>query len=181
LAETTEHCSRLRVYVLRLPEDSPDKSTAMKLVRLGLAEKFSRDVAPSGFVVLDPFADTVLHRHDAPRGLIVVDRSWKRLLEEGRLSKPAGGMRRRLPALRAANPINYAKLYVLSSAEALAASLYILGCRSRARELLSPFKWGDEFFKLNGDVLDSYAEAASREELILREKRFLERFHESPR
>lgn len=170
-----EGCYNIKVLVHRVPEDNPAKSTAMKLLRTGLASKLSAKRVPSRMVVLDPFAEVVIHRDDSPTGIVVVDRSWKKFLEDMRLPTPPGGLRRRLPALKAGNPVNYSRLYMLSSAEAVAASLYILGCKSRARQILRPFKWGEEFFRLNGELLDRYAEASSRDELILIEKRVLEK------
>ena len=177
----SEKCSDIMLYVYRMHEDSPEKSTAMKLVRIGLANKYTYRKVPSNMVVLDPFSDVVLHREDYPRGILVVDRSWKKLLEDKKLSVIVGGTRRRLPVLKAANPINYSKLFMLSSAEALAASLYIIGCESRARQVLGVFKWGEEFFRLNNELLSSYSKASTREELLLIEKRFLEKLYESSR
>jgi pre-rRNA-processing protein TSR3 len=173
-----DECSGIRLYVYRMHEDSPEKSTAMKLVRMGLASRYAYRKVPSDIVILDPFSKVVIHEEDNPKGILVVDRSWKKLLEDKKLSTITGGICRRLPALKAANPINYSKLFMLSSAEALAASLYIIGCESRARQLLGVFKWGEEFFRLNNELLNSYSEASTREELLAIEKRFLEKFYE---
>lgn len=151
----------------------------MKLLKEGLVKKYTHIKVPHRIVVLDPFSDVILHREDDPYGILVVDRSWKKLFLEKKLDIPRGGIRRRLPALKAANPINYSKLYVLSSAEALAASLYLLGCESRAHELLDIFKWGEEFFRLNNELLNKYTNATSREELLFIEKKILEKMYES--
>lgn len=59
----------------------------------------------------------------------------------------------------AANPTNYSKLGKLSSVEALAGSLIILGYKERGIELLNKFKWGPTFLKLNNDLLHDYSNA----------------------
>ncbi len=68
---------------------------------------------------------------------------------------------RKLPDLLAANPVSYARIGRLSTAEALSAALYIMGFPSQSRELLSPFRWGRTFFDLNGEILPRYAKARS--------------------
>jgi pre-rRNA-processing protein TSR3 len=71
------------------------------------------------------------------------------------------GEGRKLPTLLAANPVNYAKPHKLSSVEALAAALSIMGFRDRAVRLLSLFKWGETFLTLNSEPLESYSLADS--------------------
>ena len=59
----------------------------------------------------------------------------------------------------ASNPVNYGKPHKLSSIEALAAGLYIMGFSERASQLLSLFKWGPTFLSLNHEPLESYSTA----------------------
>lgn len=177
MSELVRDCDRITLYVYRLPEDRPEKSTAVKLVKLGLAKKYYEERVPKSYIVLDPFADSVLSRNDFSKDIIVIDRSWKRLVEEKALLKPRGGTRKRLPMLKAANPTNYSKLFVLSSAEALASALYILGCKERAEKILGIFKWGKEFFRLNGELLDKYFQANSEQEITQIEKSLLEKIY----
>jgi pre-rRNA-processing protein TSR3 len=68
--------------------------------------------------------------------------------------------------LLAANPINYSKLGKLSSVEALAGSLIILGYKDRGIELLNKFKWGPTFLVLNNDLLDDYSDADGSEKIM---------------
>lgn len=75
------------------------------------------------------------------------------------------GASRKLPALMAANPVNYARIGRLSTAEALCAALCILGFVSQARELLAPFGWSETFFHLNKELLAGYAQATSEQEI----------------
>ncbi len=70
------------------------------------------------------------------------------------------------PRLLAANPVNWGKPGRLTTAEALATVLYLIGERDQAREVLGAFRWGERFFELNKEPLDAYAEAKSSSELV---------------
>jgi pre-rRNA-processing protein TSR3 len=74
--------------------------------------------------------------------------------------------------LLASNPVNYAKPHKLSSIEALAASLYIMGFSERASQLLSLFKWGQTLLSLNAEPLEAYSLARSDEEMRKAEAEF---------
>ena len=54
----------------------------------------------------------------------------------------------------------------MTTAEALAASLYLIGREEHARQLLSAFRWGEQFFILNKEPLEAYREAKSSSELV---------------
>jgi pre-rRNA-processing protein TSR3 len=104
--------------------------------------------------------------------LVAVDCSWKqreRVFESFRART-----RRRLPYLLAANPVNYGRPYELTTAEALAAALYILGESQRARELLNKFKWGPTFLNLNAAPLNEYAGANTVGEVLASERAYIE-------
>ena len=66
----------------------------------------------------------------------------------------------------AANPVNFGKPCMLSSIEALAAALYILGEKERATEVLSKVNWGVRFLEVNQEPLDLYARAKDSTEVI---------------
>ena len=80
---------------------------------------------------------------------------------------------RALPFLLAANSVNYGKSFKLSTAEAIAATLFICGYPEFAREILSKFKWGPQFFKLNEEPLNDYANAKNSTEIIEIQKMYL--------
>jgi pre-rRNA-processing protein TSR3 len=71
-----------------------------------------------------------------------------------------------LPLLLAANPVNWGKPGKMTTAEALAASLYLVGKNDQARKLLAAFSWGDNFWTLNKEPLEAYAAAKSSAELV---------------
>lgn len=168
---SVSYCSEIKLYVLRLKEDSPRASTALKLIKLGLAHKLYRpERISSKLIVLDPFAEETISKDDLGigiKGIVVVDRSWNRLLSSGgRLMRYSAKLRRRLPFFIAANPINYMQAQKLSSAEALAAAMIVLGCEDRAKDIMSKFKWGGSFFTINRQIIEAYLSAKSREELL---------------
>lgn len=152
----------------------PKKCTSKKLARHGLIRLVSRPhELPKGAVVLNPNAEVALSREDEPRcrrlGLCVLDTSWK----SGRLPRMRGYRERALPYLVAANPINYGKPVLLSSVEALAAALYIMGDEDQAAELLSKFKWGPTFLQLNAEPLRLYRQARDSREVVKAQAEFI--------
>ena len=62
--------------------------------------------------------------------------------------------------------MNYSKLNKLSTVEALAAAVYILGESDLTHTLLQKFKWGHTFFELNKNLLEDYSKAKSESEII---------------
>jgi len=150
-------------------EDDPRKCTAARLVRAGEI-RIARDVRkiPPGAVVLDPEAAKALSREDVAAvkkfGLLVVDCSWNRLERFPRLRK---GLRHRaLPFLVAANPVNFGKPQRLCSAEAVAAALYIMGEKGRARRTMAHFRWGETFIDINEMLLEGYSAAPTSAEVV---------------
>ena len=66
----------------------------------------------------------------------------------------------------AANPINTYKPIKLSTAEAIAAALYIADLKTQATDIMSVFKWGPSFITLNMEWLDAYAECRNSTEVV---------------
>jgi len=156
-----------------LRQDDPFKCTAAKLAKFHLAEpvKFIRKTS----IVLNPFsAEPVLKKDtEIADSVCAIDCSWERadeVLKHQRLA--SHGIGRRLPAMLAANPTSYAKLGKLSSAEALAGALYILGEKALAAEMMEKFKWGHTFLELNINLLDDYAKAETEEQVVQLEKEY---------
>ncbi len=156
------------LYVYMMNQDDPKKCSANRLVKLHLATPiYRKSQVPRGTLTLDPFASRLLvptDRDDAIRnGIMIVDCSWKNA-ESVFLTRTRDG--RKLPVLLPANPINYARAGMLSSIEAFAAAVYILGFRERASEMLQAFKWGPHFLELNQEPLEAYAKAADETDLV---------------
>jgi len=151
----------IEVYMLR--QDDPAKCTAAKLVKFGLAKQV-RKTSPST-LVLDPFAnDTILKDdRDSADSITAIDCSWE--LARGEFKKKFSGHPRKLPPLLAGNPVNFAKIGKLTTAESIAAALYIMGFDDMGHAVLDKFKWGHTFFDLNRDLLDDYSRAHSEKEV----------------
>ncbi len=74
--------------------------------------------------------------------------------------------------LLAANPVNYGKPFVLSSVEAFAAALVILGHPDEALAVLAKFAWGEQFMNLNREPLTAYAGAADSSAVVAAQAEF---------
>ncbi len=145
----------MKILIYHARQCAPKACTALKLKKFGLAKViYSLRGIPKNSLVLNPFAERVISKEDSrylKNGLVALDCSWKKAAEVFRLRKTVHG--RVLPLLVAANPVNYGKANILSTAEAVASALYILGYEEEARKMLSKFKWGPTFFELNAELL----------------------------
>ncbi len=157
----------MRLLVVHANQCNPKKCTAAKLKRLGeVVYVRSGRGAPGGSILLSPFAARAISREDAEApALLAVDCSWKRAEEvfkrlRGRL------IPRALPLLVAANPVNYGKISKLSTAEALAGALYIMGFKDEAEKIMDKFKWGRSFLELNRELLEDYSNAKNSSEVL---------------
>jgi len=114
---------------------------------------------------LDPTAEFVLSPPDKKwvRSITALDCSWE-VLDTTDLDPWKG--RRALPFLVAANPVNFGKPFTLTSVEALAGTLFILGEKEQAESILSKFHWGLNFLKLNEEPLNEYANAKDSAEIL---------------
>jgi pre-rRNA-processing protein TSR3 len=95
---------------------------------------------------------------------VAIDCSWEKAAQI--FMTRFRGANRKLPGLLAANPVNYARIGRLSTAEALAAALWITGFRERAEALLSILSWGRTFVDLNGQLLTAYTQARSEKDIV---------------
>jgi len=162
----------MNVFVIDYGQDDPAKCTAKKMSHMGLATEVTRKFhASNTTIVLNPFAEQLLTPLDAScKSILAIDCSWNQAQEV--FFRKIGGKHRRLPALLAGNPTNYSRLGILSSVEAVAATLFILGDEKQAREFLSIYKWGPTFETLNHDPLEEYSKASSEEEVEALERSF---------
>jgi len=163
-----------KLYVYQMRQDDQRKCTAAKLCRFGFVQPiFQKRKIPKKGITLNPRALDVFSPKDKPyliHGLVAIDCSWKRIDES--FSKRFRGLNRRLPLLIATNPINYGKISMLSSVEALASTLYIANYIEESRKLMSIFKWGLNFLELNKNPLEEYRLAKSPEDVIKIEREY---------
>ena len=153
------------LFAFRDNSCDPRKCTVKKLERAGFLKVFSRlSQVPRNTLILDPTAEQALSPADRfVKSLTVLDCSWE-VLDTGAIS--SWRIRRALPFLVAANPVNFGKPCKLSSVEAVAAALYIMGERERATELLSKVNWGIRFLEVNKEPLELYASAKDSTEVV---------------
>ncbi|MCW4007071.1 MAG: DUF367 family protein [Candidatus Bathyarchaeota archaeon] len=162
-----EQSPRLTIY--HAHQCHPKRCTGLKLKRHGIARVVTQmRFLPKRAVILNPFAETAFSPADRERvanfGIVALDCSWEHA--EKVLSKHVRGTARCLPILLAGNPVNFSKATKLTTAEALAAALYITGFKDEARRVLSIFVWGHTFFELNSVHLDDYAAAKNSKDII---------------
>ncbi len=160
------------LYAFRDNSCDPKKCTVKRLERSGLVRVLSKiSHIPRNTILLDPTAPQALSPADRPaRSLTALDCSWE-VLDTGAVS--SWRKRRALPFLVAANPINFGRPYLLTSVEALGASLFILGESEQARVVLESQNWGPRFLELNEEPLSLYARAGDSTEIIAIQKMFL--------
>jgi pre-rRNA-processing protein TSR3 len=168
---------RPALHVRYVGDDDPEKCSARKLARFGLAELHRSDRATPSGLVLDPFAERALSPADDPDRLVALDCSWESVGEDGREDRPGAdlrGERRALPFLVAGNPVSHGRPFRLNTVEAFAGALCILGQPDRAEALLGKFRWGHTFLELNEEPLGRYADCADSAAVVAVQDEYLE-------
>jgi pre-rRNA-processing protein TSR3 len=167
----------MHLYAYDAGQCDPKKCTAKKLARLGLITTIPaiRKI-PYKTILLVPIAEKALAPPDRvfTHSITVFDCSWKEIASFEASLMRMKRKKRALPYLIAVNPVNYGKPFILSSVEAFAAALFILGEKEHAEYLLGKFKWGDEFLRVNEKMLLAYSEAKDSREVIEMQKGFME-------
>lgn len=153
----------------------PKKCTAVRLIKQKQANEVKK--VPPHSIVLDPLSEISLSIEDVTphkkNKIVAIDCSWNDFQNTWEKQIPSNCKRRSLPYLIPANPTNYGKPTKLSTAESLAAAVYILGNTHQAENMLSSFKWGATFFILNEKLLSKYTQAQSRQEIIQIQNNYL--------
>ena len=154
-----------QIFFIYLFQDDPKKSTMKKLERFNMARRVDRGRA-SRSLVLTVSSSQYLMNSDRDlileKGITAIEGSWKQNDLMGETKFRFG---RILPPLLASNPVNYGKWNLLSSVEAVSASLIITGFRDLAEQLLSKFSWGHSFISLNMEILEEYAKCKSEDDI----------------
>jgi pre-rRNA-processing protein TSR3 len=140
-----------------------------KFQRMNLKQNFRGIVlSPQASISVSPADTQILEQF----GMSLIDCSWARLAEIP-FKQMQAGYHRLLPFMVAANTVNYGRPSKLSCAEAAAATLYICGKRDAAISVLSDFSWGEEFIKLNQEVLDIYASCTDGADVVAKQNEWL--------
>ena len=162
--------SQIKLIVYHTNEDDPKKCSARKLHKFGLV-KLETNITriPKGGIILNPFAEKSISKEDLDiarkYGIVAVDCSWKNA-ERSFNFLDKKNISRSLPFVIAVNPINFGKPFKLSTLEAFATVLYILGETENAKEILNLYKWGPHFLTLNKEPLEEYKKAKNSNEII---------------
>lgn len=168
-----ENMSPIPVHAIWLAQDDPKKNTAVLASKRGDMRLHKKiQTVPKRGIILEPLCGKVFGPED--HGILInggslvgLDCSWAHIEESvEQVMKKTRLKPRMLPLLLAANPVNWGKPGRLSTAEALATVLYLIGEQDQARQVLGAFRWGERFFELNQEPLDAYAQATSSQELV---------------
>ena len=167
----------MKIVIYHSRECDPKRCTSIKLANQNKAIiTHQMHKIPYNAIVLDAEADRAISREDRDKitkyGLSALDCSWKKL-KKSSFNFKSRKNHRLLPFLVAANPVNYGKPCILSSAEALSAALYIVGYKDEARDLMNSFKWGPHFITLNENLLEAYSEAKNSTQIVKVQNEFL--------
>lgn len=165
----------VRIVVYHAQQCDPKKCSTLKLKRFGFVEVVRQvRFLPCGAVLLNALGEYAFSPADRQRmelyALTALDYSWEQGIQP-RL--PRFLVSRCLPFLVAANPVNFGTPTKLSTVEALAAALYIVGLKEEAEKLLGIFKWGPEFVRLNYERLEAYAKAKDSGEVLELQRGFM--------
>lgn len=161
------------VHAVWLAQDDPKKNTAVLASKRGNLKLHKRiNTLPKRGIILEPLCGKVFGPEDHALiinggSLVGLDCSWAHIEESvAQVMRRTRLQPRMLPLLLAANPVNWGKPGRLTTAEALATVLYLIGRVKQARDVLGAFRWGERFFELNKEPLDAYAQAQTSAELV---------------
>jgi len=158
----------IKLFIYHASQCDPKKCTGKKMARFELARMFDKvNRIPRESILLDPMAEKALSPQDnANKGITVLDCSWEHVEEVFPKLLKLRLQHRALPFLVAGNPVNFGRPFKLTSAEAFAASLYILGNKEQAHTVMSKFNWGHTFLELNHEPLEEYSAARDSKEIL---------------
>ena len=164
--------NEIPLHVIHLNQDDPRKCTSRKLSKRGGCTLHTNlRKSPKRGLLLDPLSGILVGPDDKQsieRGssIVSLDCSWKEVEPSLKLLYNSTSLEgRTLPVVLAANPVSWGKPGRLSNVEAFAVCLTIFDRWDQARKIMSPFKFGDEFFSLNQLPLEAYSQAKSNTEL----------------
>jgi len=154
-------------------DDDPERCSARALARHDLVRLHHTASATPAGIVLNPHADVALSPEETLEGstLVALDCSWE-TAEQSMFE--LDGVQRALPFLVAGNPVNFGNAMQLTTAEAFAGALAILGEMEQAEAVMGKFRWGHTFLELNEELLDRYASCANSSEVVAVQNEYLD-------
>ncbi|KAI5150516.1 pre-rRNA-processing protein TSR3 [Enteropsectra breve] len=166
----------MRKIIYEFGECDPKRCSGHRMVKykkvesLPLKRHFNGIIlSPNGTQAISPADKEHIERF----GIGLIDCSWNKV-DSFDFSKLPKRYNRLLPWLVAANTINYGKPWKLNCVEALSAALYIVGEKEEARSVFEGFSYGDEFLRLNEDVLELYSKCKDSAEVVKTQNAYLE-------
>ena len=160
------------LHIIHLDQDDPRKCTAKKMEKYQNAILHSNvSKSPKRGFLLNPRSDELLgpddkRMIDLGASLVALDCSWKQIgASLNHIEKKTKLVSKSLPLVLAANEVSWGKPGRLSTVEAFAISLWILGREKQAKKILQPFRFGKQFLELNKEPLVAYSNAKSNGEL----------------
>jgi pre-rRNA-processing protein TSR3 len=169
--------NEIRLVIYHANEDDPKKCSAKKLNKFGHANLITNiNKIPKNMILLNPFSKKSLSPEDKnlaqKNGILAVDCSWKNV-EEQFEKISIHQQSRALPFVVAVNPVNFGKALKLTTLEAFATSLYILGAVDQSEKILQLYQWGPNFLILNKEPLNDYKNSKNSLEVIKHMKQYL--------
>lgn len=165
----------MRKIIYEFGECDPKRCSGHRLVKYKKVESIPLKKHFNG-IVLSPNATQAISPADRDHimrfGIGLVDCSWNKI-DEFDFSRLPKRSNRLLPWLVAANTINYGHPWRLNCVEALSAALYIVGEKEEARAVFDGFSYGDEFLRLNEEVMELYSRCKNSTEVVKAQNEYL--------
>lgn len=167
----------MRKIIYEFDQCDPKRCSGNKLVKMNKITALKKGkhfngiiLSPKGEISISPMDKEHIERF----GIDLIDCSWAQLDKVNFKILPKKH-NRLLPFLVATNPVNYGKPYKLNCVEAMSAALYICDFKEDAADLFECFSYGNEFFKINGELLDLYSQCKDSSEIVKTQNEYLER------
>ncbi len=165
----------MKKIIYEFGECDPKRCSGHRMVKYGKIKSIPIKQRFGG-IVLSPAGKKIISPADKDFilkcGIGLIDCSWNKI-HDFDFRKIQNNNPRLLPWLVAANTINYGHPWKLNCVEALAAALYIIGEKNEAKSVFEGFSYGDEFFKINGEILEIYSKCKNENEIVKAQKDFL--------